>query len=127
MIDEKPISFLWSNAAVDAAGSEIRALQTRLSEEVTDIVSRARRWFVHAIPPDREDICHTCNGKELPDKWEAVVQVGQFKSQASAPNGQSSAESEGAPVRFPRADEDPDNEVFTPYEAVEASLRQRRD
>jgi hypothetical protein len=121
--DEKPISFLWSKAAVDAAGLEIGALQTRLSEEVADIVSRARRWFVHSMPPD-SDVCYTCNGKELPEKWEAFVQMGQFKPQASA-NDRSDARSEGPSVCFPRAEENPDNEVFAPYEEVEASLRQR--
>jgi hypothetical protein len=127
MADQKPVLFLWSKAAVNAAGSELGALQIRLSEEVADIVSRARRWFVHSVPPDSEGVCYTCNGKELLDKWEARVQMGQFKPRAAATNNQTSARNEGASVRFPRADENPDNEIFAPYEEVEASLRQKGD
>jgi hypothetical protein len=123
--DKKPISFFWSRAAVNAAGSEIGTLQTRLSAEVAEIVSRARRWFVHSIPPDGEDACYTCHGKELADKWEAFVRVGQFKPQTSPPNDRPSVRKGSALIRFPRADENPDNEVFGLYEDVEASLRQK--
>ena len=71
----------------------------------------------HSTPPDK-DVCYTCNGKELPDRWEVFVQVGQFKPQELLPNDQAGVRSPNASVRFPRADENPDNEIFALYEEV---------
>ena len=118
MSDHKPFLVLWSKAAVRAAGPNISTLQAKLLEEVTEIVSEAHDWFLHALPGEGEHACYPCTGNELPGSWKIFVQIAQYKPMRPIPDDHPDPERRGKVFRFPEALKEPDNEIFASYEDV---------
>lgn len=104
----KPVSILWSKAACIEAGTELGDLQCRILAESARITAEARDWFVHVMPPDAEEECFVCTGRELPESWAVYVQSGIFRDA-----------SQSLPEVLPTRD----NDVFAPFDAIGRNKR----
>jgi len=120
MTDHKSFFVLWSNAAVEAAGPNISALQAELIEEAAEIVSQARDWFCHPLRAYGEDACYTCTGHELEDRWEIYVQTAQYRDLEPLRGDHPDPKMRGKIIKFPEALKQADNEIFVPYEDIVA-------
>jgi hypothetical protein len=99
----KKVSILWSKAACIEAGAKLGDLQNLILAESAKITAEARDWFVHAVPPDAEEECFVCTGRELPESWAVYVQNGIFH---------------GPSPRFPEVLPTRENDIFAPFEAI---------
>lgn len=115
MSDPKPMLVLWSKAAVKAAGADLPVLQAELVAEVTDIVSKAQSWFIHALAGKQEGNCFRCTGREHTEGWDVFVQTASYVPLPPAADDHPDPAWRGKALTFPEIVQEPGNEAFSPY------------
>ncbi len=118
MSDPKRVLVLWSKTAVATAGPKLSTLQSRIIEETSDITSRAREYFHHAVRDREAGTCYVCTGHELEENWEILVQEAHYRPMGPLPDNHPDPRQRGRVFKFPEANTGRDNEVFALFDDI---------
>ena len=104
----KSLRLLWSQAALDAAGTGFAKLRPRVRTELEAVTLEANAWLLQAVladPEDPERGVFVCHGEESEDGWTVQLRLGVFKPMEELSG-------DGEPMMFPKSVESPENEIF---------------